>query len=73
RGIRAEADLSGDKIGGKIRNAEKNKVHTMLVIGQKEQDAQSVAVRIHGKGDQGVKAWEPFFADVIQSITERRS
>ena len=54
-GIRATIDISGDKIGGKIRAAETAKVHTMLVIGQKEMESNAVSVRIHGQGDQGVK------------------
>ena len=39
-GIRANIDVSGDKIGGKIRAAETSKVHTMLVIGKKEDGIQ---------------------------------
>src|SRR5205809_7982512 len=35
-GVRVTVDNSGDKIGGKIRNAETDKVHTMLVVGGKE-------------------------------------
>lgn len=54
-GIRSGYDFSGDKISGKIRNAEVAKVHTMFIIGQKEVEASAVAVRIHGHGDQGVK------------------
>ena len=54
-GIRATIDISGDKIGGKIRAAETAKVHTMLVIGPKEMESNAVSVRIHGQGDQGVK------------------
>ncbi len=53
--IRASWDRTSDKIGAKIRNAEIAKVHTMFVIGQKEAVSESVAVRIHGKGDQGMK------------------
>jgi threonyl-tRNA synthetase len=54
-GIRSGCDFSGDKISGKIRNAEVAKVHTMFIVGQKEVEASAVAVRIHGYGDQGVK------------------
>ncbi len=70
-GIRAELDSSGDKIGGKIRRAEKDKVHTMLVIGQKEQEAGSVAVRRHGKGDQGVKPRGEVVAGLLEEIRLR--
>ena len=71
KGVRAEIDKSGDKIGGKIRNAEKEKVHTMFVIGQKEQDAGSVAVRVHGKGDQGVQPKDGAMAQIVEAIRAR--
>ena len=71
-GIRAELDSSGDKIGGKIRNAEKDKVHTMLILGQREQDAGAVAVRIHGKGDQGAKPFPEALASLLEDIRSRK-
>jgi threonyl-tRNA synthetase len=52
-GIRAEIDDCNEKIGFKIRNAELHKIPFMAVVGEKEQEANSVAVRRHGKGDQG--------------------
>ena len=72
-GIRVSVDCSGDKIGGKIRNAETDKVHTMFVVGHKEQECQSVAVRIHGKGDQGIKSIEEILSEIKASIAERRA
>jgi len=53
--IRATADCSGEKIGAKIRRAEVDKVNTMFIVGQKEQEAGAVSLRRHGKGDLGVK------------------
>ncbi len=70
-GIRVTLDCSGDKIGGKIRNAETDKVHTMFVVGHKEQEANSVALRVHGKGDQGVRPVEEVLADLKQKIAAR--
>lgn len=72
-GIRVSVDCTGDKIGGKIRNAETEKVHTMFVVGRKEQDANAVDVRIHGKGDQGVHPIEEVIADIKKKIAERAS
>jgi len=66
-GVRAELDDSHDKMGARIRNAEKDKVHTMFIIGQKEHEAGGIAVRMHGKGDQGVKPR----AEVIATILEK--
>ena len=61
--IRALVDNRNEKIGRKIRDAEVSKVPYMLIIGEKEQEAESVAVRKHGEGDIGVmtiKAFEEF-------------
>ena len=54
QGIRCEIDDRNEKIGKKIRDTELAKVPYMLVIGEKEMDANSAALRIQGKGDQGV-------------------
>jgi threonyl-tRNA synthetase len=70
-GARANWDRTGDKIGAKIRNAEIAKVHTMFVVGQKEVDAASVAVRVHGKGDQGVKPVTEAISEIQASIATR--
>ena len=70
-GIRTGIDLSGDKIGGKIRAAETAKVHTMFVVGQKEIEAESVSIRVHGRGDQGVKPFPEAVEDLKRAISER--
>jgi len=64
-GIRVELDDRNEKIGYKIREWETKKVPFMLVTGEKEKQAGTVAVRIHKKGDQGVTGLE----EVIQRIT----
>jgi threonyl-tRNA synthetase len=48
RGFRARGDYRPEKIGFKIREAELEKVPYMLVVGDKEQSAGTVAVRRHG-------------------------
>ncbi len=70
-GIRCGADFSGNKVGGKIRDAEMNKVHTMLILGKKEQETASVALRVHGQGDQGVKPIEAALTDIQAAISSR--
>ncbi|MBN1130635.1 MAG: threonine--tRNA ligase [Chitinispirillaceae bacterium] len=59
-GIRAETDGRNEKIGYKIRDAEINKIPFMAVVGEKERAAHSVAVRQHGKGDQGMQSIDRF-------------
>jgi threonyl-tRNA synthetase len=70
-GVRIEIDESNDKIGGKIRNAEKDKVHTMFILGQRETEAGAIAVRIHGKGDTGAKPRAEVIAAVLEKIKTR--
>jgi threonyl-tRNA synthetase len=71
--VRADADLGTDKINGKIQRSEQARVHTMLVIGQREQEAGSVAVRIHGKGSLGAKPRAEVLENLLLSIRERRA
>ena len=70
--VRAEGDLGTDKINGKIQRAEEAKVHTMLVIGQRDLEAGQVSVRVHGKGNQGAKPKGEVVAGIFQSIAERQ-
>jgi len=52
-GLRAEIDDRTESVGRKIRDAELRKVPYMLVVGDREAEERSVAVRRHGKGDDG--------------------
>jgi threonyl-tRNA synthetase len=52
-GLRAEVDLSREKVGKKIRQAEIEKVPLILVVGDKEVEAGTAALRVHGQGDKG--------------------
>ncbi len=70
--VRAEADFSPDPIKAKIAEAEKRKVHTMLVIGGRDMDAGAVSVRLHSKGPQGAKPKGEVVAEILASIKERR-
>ena len=71
--VRAELEFSNDKLQGRILRAEEARVHTMLIVGQKEQEVSAVAVRVHGKGNVGVKPRAEVVAELLQSIKERRS
>jgi len=52
-GIRAEADLSGERLGKLIRNAEKAKVPVMGIVGEKEVEGNHLSVRTRTSGDLG--------------------
>src|SRR3954471_4415820 len=71
--VRAELDASTDHIKAKIANAEQMKVHTMLVIGNRDLEANVVSVRIHGKGNLGAKPRAEAVRDLLASIKERRA
>jgi threonyl-tRNA synthetase len=71
--VRVEADSSTDKINGKVQDAEKAKVHTMLVIGPRDMQAGNVSVRLHGKGNVGARPRAEVIADILAAIRERRS
>ncbi|QLE55503.1 threonine--tRNA ligase [Nostoc sp. TCL26-01] len=52
-GIRAEVDVSGDRLGKLIRNAEKDKIPVMAVVGAKEVETNSLSVRTRASGELG--------------------
>src|SRR5436190_21070980 len=64
-GLRAELDERAESVGKKIREAELRKVPYMLVVGDQEQQAGSVAVRRHGEGDRGAVPSADFAADAL--------
>jgi threonyl-tRNA synthetase len=70
-GVRAEMEYSHDKLQGRILKAEESKVHTMLIMGAKEQEAKAVAVRVHGKGNQGVRPREQVVSQLLEQIALR--
>ncbi|MFL6529492.1 MAG: threonine--tRNA ligase [Chthoniobacterales bacterium] len=70
-GVRAELDASNDHIKAKISAAEHMKVHTMLVIGNRDMEANAVSVRVHGKGNLGAKPRAEIVTELLQSIKER--
>ena len=70
--VRVELEFSNDKLMGRIQRAEERRVHHILVVGQREQEANNVALRIHGLGQQGVKPRAEVMAEILAAIRERR-
>ncbi len=64
-GVRVERDLKQEKIGKRVRDAELKKIPYMLIVGDKEEQGSTVAVRQHGEGDQGTTTVEEF-AEMIK-------
>lgn len=55
-GIRATLDETNETLGKKIRLGEVEKVPYLIIIGEKEQAAQTIAVRVRHEGDLGSKS-----------------
>jgi threonyl-tRNA synthetase len=71
-GIRAISDLSNNKITYKIREHSLQKLPYLLVVGDKEMAAGSVAVRARGNQDLGVMKLEDFIARALEEAAARR-
>ncbi|WOB43512.1 threonine--tRNA ligase [Thermoleptolyngbya oregonensis NK1-22] len=65
RSIRAELDTSGERLGKMIRNAEKDKIPVMAVIGAKEMETQSLSIRTRASGELGALP----VAEVLERLT----
>ncbi|MBZ5603543.1 MAG: threonine--tRNA ligase [Acidobacteriia bacterium] len=63
-GLRSHLDDRNEKVNLKIREAQLQKVPYMLVVGDREAEADSVAVRHRKHGDMGAKPVEQFIAEV---------
>ena len=67
--IRGFVDDRDEKIGRKIRDNEMKKIPYMLIVGEKEASEKKVAVRKHGKGDEGIFSIDEF-ASIIKNEIE---
>ncbi len=72
-GIRAELDVRSEKIGYKIREAQTAKIPYMLVVGQKEEEEQTVSVRSRFAGDEGARKLDSFIEEVQKEIASREN
>lgn len=73
KGVRVEADLRNEKIGYKIREAQLEKVPYMLVIGDKEMENRTVAVRSRKDGDLGPMRLEDFVNRIVEAIKNKEN
>ncbi|MBQ4145498.1 MAG: threonine--tRNA ligase, partial [Clostridia bacterium] len=69
--IRVELDDRNEKIGYKIREAQLDKVPYMLVVGEKEQVDNAVAVRSRKDGDRGAMSIDEFIALIEKEVAEK--
>ena len=71
-GLRVHVDDRNEKIGYKIREAQMQKTPYMLVIGEKEVENGTVAVRRRGEGDIGAMNQDEFIAMLQKEIAEKK-
>ncbi len=62
--IRAEADISNETLDKRIREAEVNKIPYCLILGQREETAETVSVRKKGEGNKGSRKLEEFVKEI---------
>jgi threonyl-tRNA synthetase len=67
--IRGFVDERNEKIGKKIRDNEIKKIPLLLIVGEKEIESKSVAVRKQGEGDIGVQSI-PEFVEYFNKIVD---
>lgn len=70
-GVRVQVNSDNEKIGYKIRESEMKKIPYILVLGDKEVTGRSVAVRRHGRGDQGTATLEAFMSQIKDEIDRK--
>ena len=71
RGIRAEVDDRNEKMGYRIREAQLQKIPYMLVLGEKEKEGNTVAVRNRKKGDLGVMSYSDFVKKLLAEVASK--
>ena len=71
-GVRVELDDRTESVGRKIRDTELRKIPFMLIVGDREEEAEQVAVREHGRGDVGSTSIGDFI-DRVRELVESRA
>lgn len=69
--IRTLIDERDEKIGKKIRDAELKKIPYMLIVGEKEENENTVSIREHTKGDKGTKSINDFIKMMHEEINRQ--
>ena len=69
--IRVDSDLRSEKIGYKIREGQLQKIPYLLILGDKEKEADTVAVRHRKQGDIGAMPLAEFISKIKKEINEK--
>jgi threonyl-tRNA synthetase len=71
-GVRVEVDASAESLGKRIRNAEKQKIPYILVVGEKEMEAGTVTIRERNNPEQVALKIEEFVEKITSEIREKK-
>lgn len=71
-GLRVEVDDRSERMQAKIRDAQLQKVPYMLIVGDREQAAGTVAVRLRTGEDLGAMSLEAFLNRALEAVRTRR-
>ena len=70
-GVRCELDLRNETLGKKIRDAQVEKTHYQIVLGDQEMENHTVTVRRYGEEKTETLDWEAFKERILQEIANR--
>ena len=70
-GVRVEMKNENETLGKKIRFSEMQKIPYLVIIGEKEIAANSIALRARKKGDQGLMKIDEFIAKIKKEIEDK--
>jgi threonyl-tRNA synthetase len=70
--IRVSLNRADETLGKKIREAQKQKINYMLIVGEKEQAAENIAVRERTEGDLGTLKIEEFLEKIKKEIADKK-
>ena len=71
-GIRAEVDIRNEKISYKIREATKQKVPYLIIIGDKEKETETLSIRMRGNIEEKDVKVDDFIEKVLSEIKQRK-
>ncbi len=69
--LRVEVDDSDESLGKRIREAEKQKIPYMLVVGEKEEKEKTVSVRARGQREQRTVSAKDFISQIKKQIEDK--
>jgi len=70
--LRMSVDTEADTIGAKIRRARNARVPYLLIVGEREEQAGTIAVRSRVQGDEGPCSVDGFIDRVLEEIAAKK-